>query len=60
MIRIIVVLALAYGCWWCYQNLDFNAVVNNAVNTVQSEKTIQAVTKGRQQNAQDVNNALGN
>ncbi len=60
MVRIILILAIAYGAWWCYNNLDFNAAFNNAANKIQSEKTIQAVTKSRQQNADAVNDALGN
>ena len=60
MIRFIVILAVLFGAWWCWQNVDFNAMVNNTVNTIQNEKTIKAVSQGRQQNAHDVDEALGN
>ncbi len=60
MVRILVILALCYGAWWCWNNVDFNAMINNAANTVQSEKTIKAVTQGRQNRANDIDNALGN
>lgn len=59
MIRLIVILALGYGIYWCYNNVDFGAIINNAGQKVQSEKTINAVTRGRQQNADAVNEALG-
>ncbi len=60
MVRIILILAVCFGAWWCWQNIDFNAILNNAANTVQNEKTIKAVTEGRQQRSQDINNAMGN
>lgn len=60
MLRVIIVLIILYGGWWCWNNIDFNSVMNNAANTVKNEKTIKAVTEGRQQRATDVNNALGN
>ncbi len=59
MVRIIVILAICYGAWWCYNNVDFTAIVDNATNKIHSEKTIQAVTNSRQQNAEAVNRALG-
>lgn len=60
MIRILLILAVCYGAWWCYNNIDFNAVKTNTINTVKSEKTIQAVTESRRQNADAVHDALGN
>ena len=54
MVRIILILAVCFGAWWCWQNIDFNAILNNAANTVQNEKTIKAVTEGRQQRSQDI------
>lgn len=59
MIRVLIILALAYGAYWCYNNVDFDAMVNNATTKIQSEKTVKAVTQGRQQNADAVNKALG-
>ena len=59
MIRCLIIVALCYGIYWCYNNVDFEALKNNTVNAVQNEKTIKAVTQGRQQNADAVNNALG-
>ena len=60
MVRIILILAVLYGAWWCWNNVDFNSMMNNAANTVQNEKTIKAVTQGRQNRSQDIDNALGN
>lgn len=60
MIRLLIILALGYGIYWCYNNVDFGAMMNNATTKIQSEKTINAVTRARQQNADAVNEALGN
>ena len=58
MVRLIIILAIAFGAYWCYNNVDFGAVKNNTVQKIQNEKTIKAVTQGRQQNAKDVENAI--
>ena len=58
MIRLIIILAIAFGAYWCYNNIDFGAIADNAASKIQNEKTIKAVTQGRQQNANDVEDAL--
>lgn len=58
MVRILIILALAYGAYWCYNNVDFANLADNAKTKLQSEKTINAVTKSRQQNADAVNDAM--
>lgn len=60
MFRLIVIIALAYGAYWCYNNVDFNTIMNNAVNSVQNEKTILKVNQGRAQRDADIQRALEN
>lgn len=60
MVRIILILVICYGAWWCWNNVNFSAIMNNAASNVQNEKTIKAVTQGRQNRANDINNAIGN
>lgn len=60
MIRFIIVMALGYGVYWCYYNVDFNMLKDNAIDFIKKEKTIDAVIKGRQQNSNSINNAINN
>ena len=60
MIRFLLVLALAYGIFWCYNNVDFSAITNSITNGVKNEKTIKAVNQGRAQMAIDNENAMNN
>ena len=48
MIRLIVVILLAAGAFWCYNNVDFSNIVDNMGASFKKEKTIKAVTEKRQ------------
>ena len=58
MIRFLMILALLYGIYWCYNNVDFGAVSNSVYQGVKNEKTIKAVNQGRAQMAEDNENAM--
>ena len=47
MIRLIVVILLAAGAFWCYNNVDFSSLTQKAGQAVQNEKTIKAVNEKR-------------
>ena len=60
MIKFLLLLTLAFGVFWCYNNLDFGAIANSVANGVKNEKTIKAVNQGRAQMAKDNENAMNN
>lgn len=47
MIRLLIILALAFGIYWCFNNLKMDFSMDSAVNAIKSEKTIKAVSQGR-------------
>ena len=53
MIRIIIILALAFGIFWCFNNINFNTVKDSMIEGAKKEKTIKAVTEGRARMAED-------
>lgn len=58
MIRILIILALAYGVYWCYNNIDFNNVKSSTIETIKKEKTIKAVNQTRSDLAEDAEEAM--
>lgn len=60
MIRFLIIVALGYGIYWSYYNVDFNALKESSINFIKQEKTINAVIKGRQESSNSVNEALNN
>ncbi len=48
IIKLIILVAIGYGIYWVYENVDFANLVNDTTNKIQNEKTIQRVTNGRQ------------
>lgn len=53
LIKLILLIAIGYGIYWVYENVDFANLKNDASQKIQTEKTIQRVTKGRQQTYDD-------
>ena len=60
MIRFLLILAVAYGLFWCYNNVDFSGIKNSVSSGVQNEKTIKAVNERRAQMAEENENAMSN
>lgn len=58
MVRIIVIIAIACGIYWCYNNINFESVKQSVTSGVKNEKTIKAVNQGRTQMAEDNENAM--
>jgi len=48
MIRLVVILILAFAIFWCYNNINFSNIMNKAGTSIQNEKTIKAVREKRQ------------
>ncbi len=53
IIKLIILVAIGYGIYWVYENVDFANLVNDTTNKIQNEKTIQRVTNGRQKTYDD-------
>ena len=53
IIKLIILVAIGYGIYWVYENVDFTNLVNDTTNKIQNEKTIQRVTNGRQKTYDD-------
>ena len=60
MMRLILLLALAYGVFWCYNNLDFVSIKNSTIENIKKEKTIKAVGQSRDAISTDVERVLEN
>ena len=58
MLRLIIIIALAFGIYWCFTNVNFEAVKNSVSEGIKNEKTIKAVNQGRTQMAIDNENAM--
>ena len=53
IIKLIILVAIGYGIYWVYENVDFTNLVNDTTNKIQNEKTIQRVTNGRKKTYDD-------
>ena len=58
MIRFIMIIALAYGIFWCLNNVNFDNVKKSIVDGVKNEKTIKAVNQGRADAYRNEENAM--
>lgn len=58
MIRFIMIIALAYGIFWCFNNVNFDNVKKSIVDGVKNEKTIKAVNQGRADAYRNEENAM--
>lgn len=58
MLRLIIIIALAFGIYWCFTNVNFETVKNSVSEGIKNEKTIKAVNQGRTQMAIDNENAM--
>ncbi len=58
MLRLIIIIALAFGIYWCYNNINFDSVKNSVSEGVKNEKTIKAVNQGRAGMAENNENAM--
>lgn len=60
MIRLLIIIALAFAAFWCYNNIDFSHVSNDAQSSIQNEKTIKAVREKRQMDKDDAQSVMDN
>ena len=47
MVRFLIIVAIAFAAFWCYNNIDFSNIVDNAKSSIQNEKTIKTVNDKR-------------
>jgi hypothetical protein len=50
MIRLLIIIALAYAAFWCYNNVNFSKIADDTKSSIQNEKTIKAVRNERDSN----------
>ena len=50
MVRLIIIAALAFAAFWCYNNIDFSGLAQKTENSIKNEKTIKAVRNERSTN----------
>lgn len=53
LVKILLLVALGYGIYWVYENVDFANLISESKQKIKQEKTIQRVTNGRQQTYDD-------
>lgn len=53
LVKILLLVAIGYGIYWVYENVDFSNLVSDTTQKFKTEKTIQRVTNGRQQTYDD-------
>ena len=58
MIRFLIIIALVWGGFWIYNNVDFEALGNSTINTLKKEKTINKFNSADKMNRDAVNDAL--
>lgn len=55
ILKLIILVAIGYGIYWVYENVDFANLVSDTTQKIKQEKTIQRVTTGRQKTYDDAN-----
>mgnify|MGYP006908865276 CR=1 FL=1 len=60
MVRLLIIIALAFGAFWCYNNINFSKIANTTKTLIQNEKTIKAVGNERKINRGDEHSILDN
>ena len=58
MIRLIFVLAIAYGIFWFGTNFDFSAFKAKSIETFKNEKTVNIVNKTRLETQTEIDEIL--
>lgn len=53
LVKLILLVAIGYGIYWVYENVDFANLISESKQKIKQEKTIQRVTNGRQQTYDD-------
>lgn len=53
IIKILILVAIGYGIYWVYENVDFSSLMSDSRAKIKQEKTIQRVTNGRQRSHDD-------
>ncbi len=53
LVKVILLVAIGYGIYWVYENVDFASLIGESKQKIKQEKTIQRVTNGRQQTYDD-------
>ena len=60
MIRLLIIIALGYAAFWCFNNVNFSNIAKNTQASIQNEKTIKAVTEKRQIAKDDAQSVMDN
>ena len=60
MIRFIVLIVIAIAIFWGFNNFNFAQFKDNAIQTMQKEKTVKAVTGTRDFNYEQEQKAINN
>jgi len=60
MVRLLIIIALAFAAFWCYNNIDFSSIAKNTENSIKNEKTIKAVRNERSSNYEYEQSAINN
>ncbi len=60
MIRLIVIIALAFAAFWCFNNINFSKIARDTQSSIQNEKTIKAVREKRQLDRDDAQSVMDN
>lgn len=60
MIRLIIIAIIAFAAFWCFNNLNFNKIADDAMSSIQNEKTIKAVRNERQTNYENEQAVVNN
>lgn len=58
MIRILILLAMLYGIYLCYYNVNFEEVKASLINAAKNEKTVKLVNTQRAQMFEDNEKAM--
>lgn len=53
LVKVLLIVAIGYGIYWVYENVDFANLIGESKQKIKQEKTIQRVTNGRQQTYDD-------
>ena len=58
MVRLIVIIAIACGIYWCFNNINIESIKQSVSSGIKNEKTIKAVNQTRTQLGEDNDNAM--
>lgn len=58
MIRLFILIVMAFGILWCFNNVDFTKIKNDTLKHIKNEKTIKAVNSTRNELQENDKNAF--